>query len=79
MSNEQNKPVSPNQSESLLDRIDRVPGVCGGRPKIKGTRWAVDVMVDMIAGGESMEYLLREFPKLDKLDWEAAIAFSSRT
>ncbi len=63
--------------ERLQRRIDRVPGVCGGRTSIRGTRWAVDVMVKMIAGGESMDYLLKEFPKLIKEDWQASLSYAA--
>jgi len=76
MSNQANEP-KVSGFEPPKERIVRTPGICGGRPRINGTRWAIDVMVKMIAGGESKEYLLREFPELTWEDWQAALNYAA--
>jgi uncharacterized protein (DUF433 family) len=77
MSDQLKEPSTPPYG-NFENRIDRVPGVCGGRPKIRGTRWAVEVMLDMLAGGESMDYLLKEFPELTTEDWRAALQYGAK-
>ena len=76
MSNQLNEPKTPGYGNPK-ERIIRTPGVCGGRPRINGTRWAIDIMVKMIAGGESKEYLLKEFPELIWEDWQAALDYAA--
>ena len=34
-----------------LDRITRTPGVCGGRPTVRGTRYSVEFVLSMLAEG----------------------------
>ncbi|HUV73024.1 MAG TPA: DUF433 domain-containing protein [Anaerolineae bacterium] len=44
--------------------ITRVPGVCGGRPVIKGTRTAVKAVVGYYKMGLSVEEILEGLPHL---------------
>lgn len=44
--------------------ITRVPGVCGGRPVIKGTRTRVKAIVGYYKMGLSMEEILEGLPHL---------------
>jgi uncharacterized protein (DUF433 family) len=37
------------------------PGVCGGRPTFKGTRFEVQVVMDLLAAGWSVDRILREY------------------
>ncbi len=37
------------------------PGVCGGRPTFKHTRIEVEVVLDLLAAGESIEHLVENF------------------
>lgn len=37
------------------------PGVCGGRPTFKHTRIEVEVVLDLLAAGESMDHLAENF------------------
>ncbi|MBI3756513.1 MAG: DUF433 domain-containing protein [Deltaproteobacteria bacterium] len=41
--------------------IVAAPGVCGGRPTFKCTRIEVEVVLDLLATGESMEQLVENF------------------
>ncbi len=40
------------------------PGLLGGRPTLSGTRIGVDIVLEMLGAGSSVETLLREFPTL---------------
>ena len=45
-----------------LDRIRVEPGVCEGRPTIRGLRLTVDFVLRLIADGYSVDDILREYP-----------------
>jgi uncharacterized protein (DUF433 family) len=48
----------------LLQRISIDPGICGGKPCIKGTRIWVSLILDFLAEGMSEAELLAEYPQL---------------
>jgi uncharacterized protein (DUF433 family) len=63
----------------MLKRIVSDPKICGGFACIKGTRVPVYVILDFLAGGNSIDEVLKEFPQLTKEDiLEAIEYFSSR-
>jgi uncharacterized protein (DUF433 family) len=41
--------------------IVAAPGICGGRPTFKYTRIEVEVVLDLLAAGESIEHLVENF------------------
>jgi uncharacterized protein (DUF433 family) len=46
---------------SLGDYIATASGVCGGRPTFKYTRIEVEVVLDLMAAGQSLEQLVENF------------------
>lgn len=63
---------------ALLDRISVDPGVCGGRPCIRGHRIWVSLVLDLLAGGMPRSELLAEYPMLDEAHILACIAYGAR-
>ncbi len=61
----------------LLQRISIDPGVCFGKPCIRGTRIWVSPILDFLANGMSIEEILREYPQLTEEDVRAAIAYGA--
>ena len=61
----------------LLQRISIDPGVCFGKPCIRGTRIWVSLILDFLANGMSIEEILREYPQLTEEDVRAAIAYGA--
>ena len=61
----------------LLQRISIDPGVCFGKPCIRGTRIWVSLILDFLANGMSIEEFLAEYPQLTKEDVRAAIAYGA--
>jgi uncharacterized protein (DUF433 family) len=49
------------------------PGVMGGKPCIKGTRVPVDLLLDYLASGVTIEGLLKGYPALTEEDVHAAL------
>ena len=62
----------------LLQRITINPAIFGGKPIIRGLRFAVEHILGMLAAGETPESLLREYPFLEPEDIQACLAYSLR-
>ena len=48
----------------LLSRISIDPNVCFGKPRVRGTRICVSLLLDFLASGMSVEQILEEYPQL---------------
>jgi uncharacterized protein (DUF433 family) len=48
----------------LLERITINNEICHGKPCIRGMRWPVEVIIDMLGSGMSNEQILDEHPEL---------------
>jgi uncharacterized protein (DUF433 family) len=57
-------------------RITMIPGLCGGRPTIRGMRIRVVDILGYLAAGDTTETLLDGFPDLEPEDIAAALAFA---
>jgi len=59
------------------DRITVNPKVLVGKPVVKGTRIAVEFVVDLLARGWTTEQILREYDHLTPDDIQACLAYAS--
>jgi uncharacterized protein (DUF433 family) len=59
------------------DLLTRDPAVRSGKVTIRGTRFAVMDMLGYMAGGDSVETLLKEFPQLTREDVLACLAYAA--
>lgn len=62
---------------SRLDRISVDPEVAHGKPVIRGTRVTVQVILELLAAGESIEDLLGEYDELTRDDVLAALEYAA--
>ena len=62
-------------TNNLLSRISIDPNICFGKPCIKGHRIWVALILDVLAGGETIETILEEYPSLDRDDILACITY----
>ena len=60
-----------------FDRISIDPNVCHGQACVRGTRIPVHQLVRMLANGDSMEDLLREYPSLKREDILASLDYAA--
>ena len=64
----------------MNDRITIDPNICHGQACIKGTRIPVHQIIGMLANGDTIEELLKEYPSLTRddilvcLDYAASLA-----
>ena len=59
------------------DRIEVNPAVLVGKPIIKGTRISVELILDRMADGWTMEDMLASYPHISREDVLAALSFAS--
>ena len=62
-----------------LDRITSNPEVVHGKPVIRGTRVTVEVILELLAAGETFEELLAEYDELERDDILAALEYGALT
>jgi uncharacterized protein (DUF433 family) len=60
----------------FMDRISINPKILAGKPAIKGTRIAVELILKMMSGGMSEAEILEEYPDLVKEDIRAALRYA---
>lgn len=58
-------------------RITMTPGVMGGKACIKGTRIPVEVLIDHLSSGESLDDVLEGYPDITEDDVRAALAYAA--
>ncbi len=64
------------KDQSLLKRITVNPDIFGGKPIIRGLRISVELILSLLAQGESPEALLDDYPDLKLEDIRACIAYA---
>lgn len=67
-----------NQDPTFGGRITSTPGVCGGRPCIRGLRIRVSDVLEMVASGMSTPEILKDYPYLEREDIEASLRFAAQ-
>lgn len=64
--------------EDLLKRITIDPEICHGKPTIRGKRYPVENMLELMASGMTMEELLVDYPDLVKEDFLACLVYATK-
>jgi len=62
----------------IEERIKIVPGVCGGRPTIRGMRITVADVLELLAGGMAVDQILEDYPYLEKEDIQACLEYAAQ-
>lgn len=60
----------------LLNRISSKPGIFGGKPIIRGMRFRVVDVLEMLANGMTKEQILKEHPILEDDDVKACLFYA---
>jgi len=64
--------------ESLLQRITIDPDICHGKPTIRGLRYPVENMLELLASGMTIDELLLDYPDLEKDDFLACLEYAAK-
>jgi uncharacterized protein (DUF433 family) len=62
--------------ETLLKRITANPEIFGGKPIIRGMRVSVELILSLLAQGETSEAILADYPGLEPDDLLACLAYA---
>ena len=63
--------------KALLERITIKPGLMGGRPTVRGLRFPVGDVLELLASGLSEQEILEGHPVLEKDEIKAALLYAS--
>ncbi len=66
------------ESSKLLERITINPDICHGKPCIRGLRYPVDMILELLGAGMSNEEILADYDDLEPEDILAVLAFAAR-
>ena len=59
-----------------LERITIDPEICHGKPCIRGMRWPVEVVLDLLTSGMTTEEILEDHPELEQEDIIASLNYA---
>jgi uncharacterized protein (DUF433 family) len=62
---------------SHLDRITSDPAVCHGQPTVRGLRYPVQMLLELLSSGMTIEDVLEDYPDLERDDLLAALEFGA--
>jgi len=62
--------------QELLKRITANPDIFGGKPIIRGMRISVELILSLLAQGESVDDILADYPDLEPEDIQACLAYA---
>ena len=61
-----------------MNRITIDPTICHGKPVIRGLRYPVETILELLAGGMSYEEILADYEDLERDDILAVLAYAAR-
>ena len=62
--------------QALLGRITSNREIFGGKPIVRGMRVSVEMVVNLLAQGESVDAILADYPDLEPDDIRACLAYA---
>ena len=65
-------------SSDLLQRITIDPQICHGKPCVRGLRYPVEFILELLSGGMTAEQVLADYPDLEADDLRAMYAYAAR-
>ncbi|MBR8831893.1 MAG: hypothetical protein N5P05_002610 [Chroococcopsis gigantea SAG 12.99] len=65
-------------SESLLKRITQNSDICHGKPCIRGLRYPVELILELLSSGMTIEEILEDYEDLEVEDIQAVLLFAAR-
>ncbi len=62
--------------QELLKRITATPEIFGGKPIVRGMRISVELILSLLAQGETEDAILDDYPDLTREDILACLAYA---
>lgn len=64
---------------SRLDRITSHPEICHGQPVVRGLRYPVSMLLELLSSGMTYEEILDDYDDLERDDLLAALEYGALT
>ncbi|NHN55383.1 DUF433 domain-containing protein [Calidifontibacter sp. DB0510] len=64
---------------SRLDRITSDPDICHGQPVVRGLRYPVQMLLELLSSGMTFEEILGDYEDLERDDLLAALEYGAVT
>jgi uncharacterized protein (DUF433 family) len=61
-----------------LDRITIDPAICHGKPCLRGMRYPVEMVLELLSAGMTADQILADYEDLEHEDILAALEFATR-
>ena len=61
-----------------LERITLDPAICHGKPCVRGLRYPVEMILELLSAGMSVEEILSDYEDLEREDILAVLAYAAR-
>src|SRR5262249_17036110 len=74
-------PRSPREgtvTDALLSRITIDPNICHGKPCVRGLRYPVETLLELLSSGMSFDEMLADYSDLERDDLRAVLAFAAK-
>lgn len=65
-------------NHSLLQRVTINLNICHGKPCIRGLRYPIEFILELLSAGMSIEEILADYDDLERDDILAALLFATR-
>lgn len=62
----------------MPNRITIDPNICHGKPIIRGLRYPVEMLLELLSAGMSIDEILADYEDLEREDILAALAYAAR-
>ncbi len=63
---------------NLNERITIDPSICHGKPTIRGLRYPVETMLELLSSGMTIEEILKDYEDLEREDLLAVLAYAAQ-
>jgi uncharacterized protein (DUF433 family) len=63
---------------NLINRVTVDPKICHGKPCIRGLRYPVEMLLELLSSGMTHQQILADYPDLEEEDLRAACAYGAR-
>lgn len=64
--------------DTLLSRITIDPMICHGKPCVRGLRYPVEMLLELLSSGMTFDEILADYEDLEREDLLAVLAFAAR-
>lgn len=66
------------ETNELLNRIKVDPNICHGKPVVRGLRYTVQSVLELLASGMTHQEILEDFEDLEEEDLRACLMFAAK-